>query len=148
MVKKGDASKIEQLLENILIRLDRLENILRTLSIDPVSSLAIELALTYAEPAHKAVKLARKVVEVERRLGEHDPIARAIVEALAVKEKPMTLSELTREVRMLRGTASRRIITERVRKLESKGIVKTKRTGRKTLVHLERSGSSNAEESR
>ncbi len=146
MTKKRGASKIEEMLENILIRLDRLENILKALSVDPISSLAIELALTYAEPAHRAVKLARKVVEIQRRLGEHDPIARAIIEALAVKEGPMTLSELTREVRMLRGTASRRIIAERVRKLESKGILKTRKAGKKTLVYLERGVSRNVEE--
>ena len=136
-MKSADrVDRIERMLEDVLRRLEKLETLLKTLSIDPVSSLAIELALTYSEPAHKVVMLAKKVVEIQRRLGERDPISRAIVEALTVKGSPLTLSELTREVRALRGTASRRIIAERVRKLERMGVVRTKKAGKKVLVYL------------
>jgi len=51
-----------------------------------------------------------------------DDISKAIIKALERKEQ-LNLSQLTEEVRKERGSASRRIVRERVEKLISDGIV-------------------------
>ena len=134
---KGKRS-VEELLENVLERLERLENIIMSLSIDPVSSLAVELALTYTQPAYRAVRLAQKIVELERRLGRHDPISRVIIEVLVATDRPLSISQLTREIRRIRGSASRRIISSRLKELEKKGIVEIESAGNKRLVKLKK----------
>ncbi|MCD6324119.1 MAG: winged helix-turn-helix transcriptional regulator [Desulfurococcales archaeon] len=134
---EGDRlERMEKMLYDLLVRLERLEAILREAFPDPLVTAALELAMTYSQPATKAVKVAKAVLDVERRLRSKDPISRAIIEALAIREKPLSLSELTEEVRELRGTASRRIVRERVQALERAGIVKARRVGKKVLVDL------------
>ncbi len=128
--------RLERLMEDIIRRLERVESILKEAIHDPLVSAALELAITYSQPASKAVKIAKAVLNMERRLEGNDPISRAIIEALAVKEGPLTVSQLTEEVRQLRGTASRRIVRERVKELQEAGVVNVRRVGRKLLVEL------------
>ena len=52
-----------------------------------------------------------------------DEISKAIIEVLEQKER-LNLSQLTEEVRKIRGSASRRIIRERVDKLAEEGIIR------------------------
>jgi uncharacterized membrane protein len=70
------------------------------------------------------------------RVGAEDELARTIIEALAATEGEVTISELTRMVRALRGKASRRVVAERVRRLHSKGLVSLRRSGNRVYVKL------------
>jgi DNA-binding transcriptional ArsR family regulator len=135
-----ELKRIEELLLRLLERIERLENLIASVNPDPLTSIALELTMVYAKPAALAVKAATEVLNLERGLGGMDPISRAIVEALVAKDKPLSLSELTREVRALRGTASRRIITERVKKLEERGVVEVEKVAKKTVVRLRKNG--------
>ena len=54
---------------------------------------------------------------------KYDEISKTIIEVLERKER-LNLSQLTEEVRKIRGSASRRIIRERVEKLEQEGIIR------------------------
>jgi len=129
--------RIERLLETVLRKLQVLEEYLITSGADPEASLAVELAMFFFLPAHKAVRMASKVMELARVAGISDPISIAILEVLAVSDKPLTVSEITRRVRKVRGMASRRIVTERIRKLSDKGLVKVRKAGKKVLVSME-----------
>jgi hypothetical protein len=135
-----ELKRIEELLLRLLERIEKLENFIASVNPDPLTSVAFELTMVYAKPAALAVKAAAEVLDLERRLGGIDPISRAIIEALVAKDKPLSLSELTREVRALRGTASRRIIAGRVKKLEEKGIVEVEKFAKKTVVRLKKNG--------
>ncbi len=59
----------------------------------------------------------------------------SIIQSLSVKDR-MNISELTRSVRRIRGTASRRIIINRIKKLERMGLVKVVRKKSRTWVEL------------
>ncbi len=130
-------ARIERLLEVVLRKLQVLEEYLTMSGADPEASLAVELAMVFSLPAHKAVRMASKVMELARMAGISDPISMAILEVLAVSNKPLTVSEVTRRVRKVRGTASRRIVTERIRKLSDKGLVKVRKAGKRVLVSME-----------
>ncbi len=130
-------ARIERLLEVVLRKLQVLEEYLTMSGADPEASLAVELAMVFSLPAHKAVRMASKVMELARMAGISDPISMAILEVLAVSNKPLTVSEVTRRVRKVRGMASRRIVTERIRKLSDKGLVKVRKAGKRVLVSME-----------
>ncbi len=130
-------ARIERLLEVVLRKLQVLEEYLTMSGADPEASLAVELAMVFSLPAHRAVRMASKVMELARMAGISDPISIAILEVLAVSNKPLTVSEVTRRVRKVRGMASRRIVSERIRKLSDKGLVKVRKAGKKVLVSME-----------
>jgi len=138
-MSSSDALKrVEELLEHIVRKLERLEELLTTLSNDPTYAIAVELTLYFSIPVQRAIKLARELVILLREAPESDPITKAILEVLASSESGMSISELTRRVRRIRGTASRRIISERIKLLESKGIVEVVRTGNIAKIYLRR----------
>ncbi len=128
----------EELLEYIVRKLERLEELLTTLSNDPTYAMAVELTLYFSIPVQRAVKLARELVILLKGVPESDPITKAILEVLASSESGVSISELTRRVRRVRGTASRRIISERIKLLESRGIVEVVRSGNVAKVYLRR----------
>jgi len=130
--------RVEELLEYIVRKLERLEELLTTLSNDPTYAMAVELTLYFSIPVQRAVKLARELVILLKGVPESDPITKAIVEVLASSESGVSISELTRRVRRVRGTASRRIISERIKLLESRGIVEVVRSGNVAKVYLRR----------
>jgi DNA-binding transcriptional ArsR family regulator len=130
--------RVEELLEYIVRKLERLEELLTTLSNDPTYAMAVELTLYFSIPAQRAVKLARELVILLKGVPESDPITKAILEVLASSESGVSISELTRRVRRVRGTASRRIISERIKLLESRGIVEVVRSGNVAKVYLRR----------
>ncbi|GAB6148674.1 hypothetical protein [Stetteria hydrogenophila] len=125
--------RIEAMLAEVLERLERLEELAGS-----EARLAAEIAIAFASPAQEAVAAARRVVEALSGAGREamdDGVTRAIVEALAVNG-PMSLRGLEREVRRIRGTASRSVVRERVRRLEELGVVEVERRGRRLVVRL------------
>ncbi|MEM2004525.1 MAG: ArsR family transcriptional regulator [Zestosphaera sp.] len=132
--------RVESLLEHVIRRLERLEELLTSMSDDPTHSVALELVLTFSMPVQKAVKMARDLVSMLRGVPEVDPIMRAVVEVLISSGDGVSISELTRRVRRVRGTASRRVIAERLRVLEARGIVMLRKSGNVTRVYLKKGG--------
>ncbi|MEM1607627.1 MAG: hypothetical protein QXW55_06275 [Candidatus Bathyarchaeia archaeon] len=66
-------------------------------------------------------------------------IARYIIQALAVKE-PMNISAITCEVKAMRGKVSRRIIRERLKRLEKEEMVQRIEGAGKTYSLVETKG--------
>ena len=116
--------RVEELLAKVLARLEGIEAMLAALGItDDTLTSAFRIATTFSMPAAVAIEAAKRTIEVIREIGYVDPISKAIIEALAGCEE-LSASEITRRVRAIRGTASRRIIRERLEKLERRGVVK------------------------
>ncbi len=128
--------RLEEVVAELVERLERLERVASASS--PEAGLAVEMALAFTAPVHKIVEAARLVSKALFAGGDDvrgDVVSRAIVEALAVKG-PMSLRELEREVRRLRGRASRSTIKERLGRLERLGIVSIDVRGRRWVVRL------------
>ncbi len=113
--------RLEKLVETILYKLEQIESMLRSTG-DPELMIAAELVSAFSLPATKSLEAASIVMDIMKKIKLPDPISRAIVEVMSTCE-PLTISEITRRVRELRGKASRRIIRERLRILEEKQIV-------------------------
>jgi DNA-binding transcriptional ArsR family regulator len=125
--------RIERLLESLLAKVNDIERSLGLTSEELM--LATMLANTFGLSAIEAVRAALRVKRALSRLKIVDPISRAILEVLS-KGEWMSISEITRAVRLVRGRASRGVIRDRVKKLEEMGIVEVKRESNKTLVRL------------
>ncbi len=123
--------RLEELLAETLQRLERLEELLGSMSEEAL--VASRLAIAFSMPAMRAVEAARRVVEAYRFVN--DPISRAIVEVLA-DCRPRSISEITRLVRGLRGSASRRIVREKLHLLEERGVVVSEDHGNRKLYSL------------
>lgn len=130
--------RVEKLLLQLVDRLEKLEELLLKIYDDPALITALELTLNFSTPIYKAVNLARNIIETLKIAKTQDPITKAILEALVISKNGISISELTRKVRELRGVASRRIITERLKTLEQKGIVELKKKRNITRIYLKR----------
>jgi len=64
-----------------------------------------------------------------------DPIEKSIVRVLT-KKKDLNISQITDNVRSERGTASRRIIREKIKFLEEKKIITSKVSGSRKVYNL------------
>jgi DNA-binding transcriptional ArsR family regulator len=93
------------------------------------------------EPLQNITKTTRNYMRIIGLLLEHggitpdlilpeikDPISREIVRVLLDKND-QNISQITELVRVKRGTASRRIIREKIKELEEKNIVQKRQTG-------------------
>lgn len=77
----------------------------------------------YSEPL-KAIKRLYDTRDILKlQAVEKDEISRLIVQSLAMKGQ-LNISQIERAVRAVRGTASRRIIRERLKSLQENGVVR------------------------
>ena len=127
--KEKPASNVENLskkLDEIISRLDLLEKLIVENPDYTGAAAALGIARfgigVYGEP----LKLAERLKNAERYLRRkpiaQDEISRCIVQALAVKGA-LNISAITRQVTAMRGKASRRIVRERVKKLQQQGVL-------------------------
>ena len=130
-------SKLEDILRCILIKLEKLEELTRHLNpnINYLVRVASEMIVLFSIPPALALKAASRMLSIISRYGVLDDISKAIIEVLCV-EDGISISELTRRVKEIRGRASRRIISGRLRILASSGIVVLERRGSRVLVKL------------
>lgn len=130
--------RVEELLEKVLQKLESLEELLSKLVNDPTYAVALELTTALSLPAYEAIRVAERIVSILRGGRGADPIERTILEVLVAQGDGVSISELTRRVRALRGTASRRIISARLRSMESRGLVELRRVGNAVRVYLKK----------
>ena len=116
-------------LDQILHRLDLLEELI--LEKPEFEGLTAALRLTrigigmYGEPLKIAARLKNAQNYLKQNLIAQDEISRCIIQALAVKGS-LNISAITRQVISMRGKASRRIVRERIMKLQNQGVLAKK----------------------
>ncbi|MEB3757587.1 MAG: winged helix-turn-helix domain-containing protein [Desulfurococcales archaeon] len=115
--------------------MDKWTEIGEELELLPLIIFLVELGVTTPSKlmdfARRITRAYKKIVEI----GIRDDITRTIISVLSTKDK-IHIAELEREVRRLRGTASRRIIYMRLRLLEDAGVIRTYREGNRRYVEI------------
>ncbi len=127
--KKYSKSNVEELgkkLDQILRRLDLLEELIVEKPEFEGFTAALQLTRVgigmYGEPLKIAARLQSAQAYLKQNLIAQDEISRCIIQALAVKGA-LNISAITRQVTSMRGKASRRIVRERVIKLQNQGVL-------------------------
>lgn len=134
-------AKIKELDRKLTTIMDRLEAIERILSdslehpelASTISNLRAGVLLV-KEPISALERLSAARKYLHKRWVEKDEISRLIIQTLALEGSRNT-SQIERAVREARGTASRRIVRSRLRRLMDEGIVKAEK-GRATVYRF------------
>lgn len=111
--------RLEAILNLILHRLDEIEKIFKTPDIQLIRTGINAYGLT--------LKTFKEITTIYSYLSDSDiikdEITRLIIQILAGHKDGLNISQMTRELRKMRGKASRRIVRERLAKLVSMGII-------------------------
>lgn len=114
--------RIEKLLNRVFERLREIEEAIRSAGLSgDVARVAYELTLLYSTPVTLALESAKRFASIMSKF-RLDPISLEVVKALSLCRE-MSVSDVTRAVKRSRGSASRRIVRERLKSLEELGIV-------------------------
>jgi len=123
---EDELEELGKKLDQILDRLRLLEELI--LGRPEFEGLGAALRLTrvgigiYGEPLKIAARLKSAQEFLQRKPIAQDDISRCIIQVLAVKGA-LNISAITRQVASMRGRASRRIVRERIKKLQAQGVL-------------------------
>jgi DNA-binding transcriptional ArsR family regulator len=115
-----DLEEVMKKLDELALKIAKIEEELRTLKSSEAELYnSLQIAKTVLESYSRVLGFTLKVERLAMNL-EGD-IEKHIVRILA--KQPMNVSQLTEALKKVRGTASRRIVAAKLKKLEAAGIV-------------------------
>lgn len=122
--------EVQERLDEISDRLARLEYLIERVGpgIEEVrtSAKVIREGFEFYDGLVRLMSKFTKAERLESRYGDlkKDDISWKIIQTLDASSRPLNISQITAAVRAERGTASRRIIRERVNELVARGILR------------------------
>jgi DNA-binding transcriptional ArsR family regulator len=135
----GDEEDLRAEIRELRERLERLYKVLERVA------RPYEEIVGYLERFEKLGRSYFRILSLLERYGElspalivpevKDPISIDIVRIL-VNRGDLNISQITQALRARRGTASRRVVRERLNALEEKGLVELRRTRREKLYRV------------
>jgi len=127
--EKLSIEEVQERLDEISDRLARLEDLIERVGpgIEEVrtSAKVIREGFEFYDGMVRLMSKFTKAERLESRYGDlkKDDISWRIIQILDNSSRPLNISQITAGVRAERGTASRRIVRERVNELVSRGIL-------------------------
>ncbi len=141
----GNGEKREKLLAKVIKRMERMEAMLLEIearleviekalgvSSDPLLRRALELSKVEISLATNLLRNYYVISMLPKSMS--DDISIAIL--ISLISGPKTISQISEDVRKMRGKGSRRIISERLKTLERIGILKHEKKGNKKIFYI------------